>query len=322
MILSASRRTDIPSFYSSWFITRLRVGSVWVRNPLNSCQISEIPLSAENIDCIVFWTKDPAPLLGYLNEIDGMGYKYYFQFTVTPYDKDIEPNVRDKKEIMLTFKELAERLGKERMVLRYDPILFTTTDRYNLDYHVRAFTQMCEQLHEHTERVILSFFDRYRKIAGNIKASGMRELDINEMFAIGAAFSEIAGKYGLGLETCAERVDLRQFGIAPARCIDGDLIERIIGYRISNKDVRDGNREHCGCMKCIDIGQYDTCIHGCLYCYANIAKDRAIENHRQHDPASPLLLGTLDETEIVKPRNEKDTKSFKVSDEQLKLRLD
>jgi hypothetical protein len=322
MILSASRRTDIPAFYSQWFMNRLRAGSVLVRNPLNIHQISQIPLLPTNIDCIVFWTKDPLPMLGFLDELDSLGYKYYFQFTVTPYGKDIEPNVRHKKEIMQTFKELSERLGKERVILRFDPIFFTSTDRYNLAYHTKAFGQMCEQLHEHTERVVLSFLDGYRKIAGNVKAIGMREPDIGEMMAVGAAFSEIAGQYGLGLETCAERVDLSQFGINHSKCIDGDLIERIIGHSISNKGTKDGNREHCGCMKGIDIGQYDTCIHGCRYCYANVNKERAVENHRQHSPESPLLIGSLGAAETVKPRNEKDTKSFKGTDEQFKLKLE
>jgi hypothetical protein len=150
----------------------------------------------------------------------------------------------------------------------------------------------------------------------------MREPSNSEMLAIGAAFSELAGKYGLALETCAERVDLSQFGINHAKCIDGDLIERIIGHGISNKGTRDGNREHCGCMKSIDIGQYDTCLHGCMYCYANVNKERAVENHRQHSPESPLLIGNLGAAETVKPRSEKETKSFIVHDEQLRLKLE
>jgi hypothetical protein len=179
-----------------------------------------------------------------------------------------------------------------------------------------AFEKLCDELHMFTDRIVISFLDSYRKIAKNIKALGIKELNREDMMTIAERFSDIAKQYGLRIETCAEQIDLKQFGIRHSRCIDGELIEKIVGCKISSKDIRDDNRENCGCMKCIDIGQYDTCIHNCLYCYANITKYKAIENHKTHLPMSPLMSGEFDITK-VKIRNEKDMRSFKILQEQL-----
>jgi hypothetical protein len=310
MILSVSRRTDIPAFYGGWLINRLRQGYAYVRNPLNYAQVSRVALSAGNVDCIVFWTKDAGNFMRYLDEIDGIGYAYYFQFTVTPYGDDIEPSVRPKAEVIETFKRLSERIGRERVVFRYDPVLLT--GKYDIDYHVESFRRICGALHRHTERAVISFMDGYKKISKNMNALGVKEITADDMLTIAGRFAETASSFGLRLETCAEHIDLSKFGIGHASCIDGDLIERIIGCPIKGKHIKDANREHCGCMKSIDIGQYDSCIHGCLYCYANINKERAAHNFNSHDPASPILLGEADEAE-VKPRSEKDTRSLKIN---------
>jgi len=312
MILSASRRTDIPSFYAPWFMHRLRAGFVRVRNPMNASQVSEVPLTPRNVDCIVFWTKDPLPLMAYLDEIDGMGYPYYFQFTVTPYGKDIEGNVRDKAEIFRTLHALSERIGKMRVVPRYDPVLLT--DRgpcpYTVDFHVRAFRKFCEAAEGCAEKAVVSFFDDYRKFAANVKTTGMRAPTENEMHTLAEGFAAIALQHGLGLETCAEAADLAKFGIGHAKCIDGDLIERILGGPIAGKGTKDGNRAHCGCMKSVDVGQYDTCVRQCLYCYANAGRRKALENFKNHSPESALLAG--ESAAMVRQRSEKDTRSLKI----------
>lgn len=315
MILSVSRRTDIPAFYAEWFINRLKDKFAHVRNPMNCHQISEIPLTPDNVDCIVFWTKDPEPLLRYLDDIDAMGYKYYFQFTITPYGKSIEPNVRDKKEIIQTFKKLSDKIGKDKVILRYDPI-FITDKKYNVEYHTKMFQRLCDQLYQHTNRVVISFLDGYSKICKNIQAMGIKAPEEQEMRDLASHFAETAKPYGLKIETCAEKIDLKELGIDHSHCIDGALIEKIIGYKITRtnkdgKELRDGERADCGCMKCIDIGQYNTCVHGCLYCYANINKDDAKKNHQQHSPNSPLLLGTKGDKDTVIPRKEKDTNSLR-----------
>lgn len=307
MILSVSRRTDIPAFYSDWFINKLRSGSVCVRNPFNKNLVSKIPLSPDNVDCIVFWTKDPLPLMKYLKEIDDMGYRYYFQFTITPYKKDIERNLRDKKEIIETFKELSLKIGKERTILRYDPILIT--DKYTEEYHYIAFDRLCSQLCNYTKKIIFSFYDDYRKSSTNLKNEHIIELSQSDMQRIGKKFAEIAVSYGLQLETCAEKIDLHQYSIKHASCIDGKGIEEIFNIKLDNSDTKDGNRELCGCMKSIDIGEYDTCIHDCLYCYANVNKNVALNNYSDNIVSSQLMFGDISSKDTVKERKTADTKS-------------
>src|SRR5512143_1704999 len=161
MIISASRRTDIPAFYSEWFMKRIEEGHVMVRNPMNARQVSRISLEPELVDCIVFWTKDPSRMIGKLDVLDQKKYSYYFQFSLTPYGKDIEPSVPEKKKVVSAFIELSERIGKERVVWRYDPILLT--DSINRDYHFRSFEHLAKALAGHTGKCIISFADFYKK---------------------------------------------------------------------------------------------------------------------------------------------------------------
>jgi len=309
MILSVSRRTDIPAFYSEWFLNRVRDKYVYVRNPFNPNQISNVNISPDVVDCIVFWSKNPAPLMKHLDELNEMNYKYYFQFTITPYSNDLEVNLGDKEKIVNTFIKLSEKIGKEKVILRYDPILIT--DKYNYNFHFEALEKICEKLNVYTEKIIISFLDDYKKVSRNMKGINLKEMD---MRYIAENFAKIAEKFNVPIETCAEGIELKEYGIKHAKCIDGDLIERIIGCKIMNKDKRDGNREYCGCMKCIDIGEYDTCIHNCLYCYANVNKKVALNNYKLHDPKSPILSGEYDESQV---KERKDIKSFK--DNQISL---
>lgn len=315
MILSVSRRTDIPAFYSEWFINRIKDGFVYVRNPFNYNQISKINISPENVDCIVFWSKNPKSIIEKLHILDDLNYKYYFQFTITPYNKDLEKNMANKKEIINTFIELSKLIGKNKVILRYDPILISK--KYDIDYHIKAFDKLCASLHNYTERVIFSFLDDYNKVKRNMRDINIREITEDDMKRIAYKFKKITDQYGLSIETCAEEIDLKEEGINHGKCIDGDLIESIIGNKIKNKNKLDGNRQYCGCMKCIDIGQYDSCIHNCLYCYANVNKDKAIRNYYQHDPNQPILFGDYDK-ENVKER--KDVQSYKIiKNEQISL---
>lgn len=316
MILSVSRRTDIPAFYSEWFINRIREGIVYVRNPFNYNQISSVPLTSDNVDCIVFWTKNASNIMKYLDELDNRGFKYYFQYTITPYNTDIEPVANKKKDIIENFIEISKRLGKHRVILRYDPILITT--KYNEEYHYIAFEKLCRQLSNYTERVVFSFLDDYKKIGKNMKKLDVNDISIDKMRIISEKLVNIANKYNLELETCAEKLDLDDLGIKHSSCIDGKLIEKIIESDISfnkkHKFILDNNREACGCIKCIDIGEYDTCIHGCTYCYANLNKDRAVEKFKNHNKLSPIICGEY-KNATVKQRNEKDIKSFKINNE-------
>ncbi len=308
MILSVSRRTDIPAFYTEWFMERLRQKYVLVRNPFNIHSISRIPLSPENVDAIVFWTKNSKPIHKYLDEIDKLGYKYYFQYTITPYKNDLEEEVQDKKEIVETFKKLSEKIGSEKVVLRYDPVIITSS--YSIEYHIKAFEKLCRHLKGYTHKVIISFIDYYNNTYKNIKSHNVYNISHIDMEIIAENFSSIAKDNGLIIESCAEQIDLERFGINHGKCIDNELIEKITGYKLSVG--RDNQRNACGCIKCIDIGEYNTCMHKCLYCYANINKEAAFKNNKLHDKKSPLLIGYVDEIkDKITDRNIKDTKSYK-----------
>jgi len=304
MILSVSRRTDIPAFYSEWFINRIKEGFVYVRNPFNAKQISRVKITPDVVDCIVFWSKDPLPLIRHLEALDK--YSYYFQFTITPYDRDIEVNLRNKKEIIDTFIELSKLIGKDRIILRYDPILLS--DRYTLDFHMRSFERLCERIATYTERVVISFLDDYKKVGRNLRHINLKRIDNEDIQKIGEQFSKTAEEFNLEIGTCAEPWDLSAYGIKHGRCIDSELIERISGNKLKNLK-KDGNRSACLCHECIDIGQYDSCIHGCLYCYANVNKELAIRNNLSHQPLSPILFGSYDEATV---KNRKGIKTFRV----------
>lgn len=308
MILSVSRRTDIPAFYAEWFMERLRQKYVLVRNPFNAHSISRIPLSPENVDTIVFWTKNSKPIHKYLDEIDELGYKYYFQYTITSFKKDMEENLPDKKEIIKSFQTLSEKIGSEKVILRYDPVIITSS--YSIEYHIKAFEKLCSHLKGYTHKVIISFIDYYNNTYKNIKNHNVYNISNSDMYIIAENFSSIAKDNGLIIESCAEQIDLGRFGINHGKCIDDELIEKITGYKISAG--KDNQRNACGCIKCIDIGEYNTCMHKCLYCYANINKDAAFKNYKLHDKNSPLLIGHVDEIkDKITDRNIKDTKSYK-----------
>ena len=296
MIISASRRTDIPALYSEWFMNRLRAGEVLVRNPMNSKQITTVPLSPQNVDCIVFWTKDPRNLFAYLNEIDGMGYTYYFTITITPYDKTIERNVDDKTEILESFKELSERIGRKKVIWRYDPILFS--DSIDTQYHLKWFEYLSKELQHFTDKCVISFLDDYKKIRKNMNDLNIINPDFKRINSIAQRFGEIANTYSLKLATCAHDFDFKHFGIERNKCIDDNLIEELIGRKIqSKKDPF--QREDCGCIESKDIGTYNTCTNDCQYCYANSNKALSCNNHNRYDPLSPLLCDRLNGAEII-----------------------
>ena len=308
MILSVSRRTDIPAFYAEWFMERLRQKYVLVRNPFNAHNISRIPLSPENVDAIVFWTKNSKPIHRYLDEIDELGYKYYFQYTITPYRNDLEEKVQDKKEIVETFQTLSKKIGSEKVILRYDPVILN--ENYTIDFHKKAFTRLCDLLAPYTKKIVFSFLDDYKKISKNIKQLNIKEISAEEMCIMAEYFADTAKKYNLKIESCAEKIDLEKYNINHGKCIDDELIEKITGAKI--KAPKDNQREACGCIKCIDIGEYNSCIHNCLYCYANVNKDSAYKNYKLHNPLSPLLIGNIDyKKDKIVERNKFDIKSYK-----------
>ncbi len=309
MIISASRRTDIPNYYSDWFCRRLKEGFLYVRNPMNLHQISRINLSPEAVDCIVFWTKNPEPMMERLEELKD--YHYYFQFTLTGYGRDIEPNVPHKKEKMLpTFKRLSERLGNKRVIWRYDPIIFTNT--YTKEYHVKAFKQIAEALNGYTRKCVISFVDVYAKNLKNMNALHTYELKEEELKSFARQLSEIAHGNGMEIAACAEVMDLSDCGIGRNCCIDKNLIEEIIGGKI--KAGKDKNqREACGCIESVEIGCYDTCQNGCKYCYANRGQGAVDRNCLQYDVDSPLLCQKVLQGDRVTERKARSLREWQLS---------
>ncbi len=291
MILSASRRTDLPGYYSEWFFNRLKEGYALYRNPMNHAQVCRVDLSVENIDGIVFWTKDPDPMMDQLEQLDRMGYSYYFQFTLTPYGKEIEPNLRDKSDILATFRQLSDRLGKHRVLWRYDPIILNET--YTMDYHRQQFAYLCRELDGYTEICTISFVDLYSKLSKRVKEHVVMEIAAEEMHRMASELVQLAKPYHIELRACCETINLSVDGIKPAACIDKEVMERVCGHSITvKKDKR--QRIGCGCIQSVDIGAYNTCRNGCVYCYANHSEASIIKNCERHDPKSPILIGSID----------------------------
>lgn len=298
MILSVSRRTDIPAFYAEWFFQRIREGFLYVRNPMNPRQVSRIGLSPEVVDCIIFWSKNPAPMLERLDEL--REYPFYFQFTLTGYGRDIEPGLPDKrKEVIGTFQKLSEKVGKERVVWRYDPIL--VNDRYTMEYHWKAFEEIAGCLKGYTEKVVISFVDFYAKTLRNTKDLYIKSLSREEMREIAEGMAQIAKSCGLVIETCAEQINLQDVGIRHGSCIDKKRIEKIAGCSLSVEKDKN-QREACGCCESIDVGAYNTCRNGCRYCYANYHEEQVRKCIACYDVNSPLLCGRIEPKERVTER--------------------
>ena len=284
MIISASRRTDIPAFYSDWFFKRIKEGFVLVRNPRQFRQVSRVLLTPDIVDLIVFWTKNPTPMIKRLDEL--RDYMYYFQFTITPYGKDVEPNVPVKNpDILATFKEVSKIAGSDRVIWRYDPILLN--EKYTASYHIRAFAKMAKELNRYTDKVIISFvITSYRGLKGNAKTLSLSDFPDKMKRELAASLASIAHEHGLTIDICAEKMDLQEFGIGKACCVDDRLLTKNI-----KKDKN--QRQECGCVSSIDIGMYNSCLNGCLYCYANYSKGQVPGNNAKHNPSSPLLFSEV-----------------------------
>ncbi|WP_177566377.1 DUF1848 domain-containing protein [uncultured Phascolarctobacterium sp.] len=288
MIIGASRRTDIPAYYFDWLLERLKEQFVLVRNPMNQRQVSRVSLKPELVDGIVFWSKNPEPVLKKLKQLDG--YVYYFQFTLNAYDTDIEAALPSLQQRLDTFGRLAEAVGTERVLWRYDPILLNS--RYDLAYHKEAFAHLAERLAGSTEKCIISFLDCYPKINKRLAASQIRPPSAAEQRELAGQFAVTAQKYALKLATCAESIELADLGISHASCVDAALLARLGSGRLTA--AKDKNqRSECGCVESIDIGAYDTCLHGCSYCYANHSMPGIVKKHALFNVHAPLLCSSL-----------------------------
>ena len=301
MILSVSRRTDIPNYYSDWFINRIKEGFLYVRNPMNPHQISKIDLSPNVVDCIVFWTKNPKNMIERLEELKD--YQYYFQFTLTGYGKDMEPNIPDKRsELISTFQSLSQKIGREKVIWRYDPILLS--NRYTQEYHLIAFEEIAANLSGFAKKVVISFMDFYTKTNRNTIGLGIEKVTDNSMYELAGKMAEIAHRYHFEIESCTEEIDLQDLGIKKGSCIDKELIEEILQCKL--KVGKDKNqRKECSCVESVEVGTYNTCLNGCKYCYANYNNEKVNEGVKLYDAHSPLLCGIVGEKDKITDRKVK-----------------
>jgi len=314
MIISASRRTDIPAFYSKWLIQRIKEGYLLSVNPMNRKQVSKISLDPSLVDCIVFWTKNPAPLIKNLTHLKN--YQYYFQYTITPYTSLIEKNVPTVEQSISTFKRLAEIIGSEKIIWRYDPIFIS--DKFDISFHSTKFNQIAAQLKGYTNKCIISFIDLYKKCERNMSGIQFSAPNKEQILMIASMISNIAKSNNIIVETCAEEIDLSIFEINHGKCIDDILISKILGCDESIEKDRN-QREECGCVSSIDIGTYNSCPHHCLYCYANYKIEEAKLNYKKHDYMSEILNGKLVGDEKITERKVKKIFKTKNTPKQLNL---
>jgi hypothetical protein len=286
MIICASRRTDIPAFHAEWLMNRLRAGYVLVRNPVAKNVVYRIGLTPRDVDCIVFITKNPAPMLPFMDEIMGMGLKCLFQVTVTPYGKDIEPNVPDKKNVVESVRRLAEQVGRDRVLWRYDPVLFG--DDLGLAYHRERFTALCEELEGSVVRCAFSYLDLYPKLGPLVSSGRLRQATRGEKVGFASMAGPVAAAHGIRLTSCCTPEDLSGYGVERAGCLDANTLG---GLGIPYEPELSTIRHDCLCVRSVDIGAYDTCRHDCIYCYANsVSTGRA---NRIYDDRAEMLCGTL-----------------------------
>ena len=285
MIISASRRTDIPTYYSEWFFNRLKDGFVYVRNPMNIHQISKIPLSPDVVDGIVFWTKNPTPMLNRLDELNQ--YIYYFQFTLNSYSVDVEPNIPSKNNIVIpTFQKLSQKIGKDKVVWRYDPIFID--DKYTVKYHLEQFEGISAALQGYTKNCVISFLDLYQKVKRNFPEVKMVSKEQRKY--LGQRMTRIATEHKMILRPCGEGTELAAFGADCNGCMTQQIYENAIHMSL-DMPKKQSLRKECACYLGNDIGAYNSCPHMCKYCYANYDEKSVRLNRINHNPKSAFLIG-------------------------------
>lgn len=297
-IISASRRTDIPYFFPEWFMERIRAGYFHRLNPFNTRQTKLVSLKPDDVDAVVFWTKNPQPLRKFLPELDSRGYRYYFQFTLNPYDSRFEPNQPPLDERIDIFRRLSSQIGASRIVWRYDPIILSNVTPP--EFHAENIDRIAVALYGFTGRLMFSFLDFYPKLKGRIRAlQQIHGITIHDTFCdeygqeldeLARSVGRIAARNGMKVFSCAEERDFSDMGIQHGSCIDGNLVAPFSGSppRFS-RDRR--QRRACGCVESIDMGMYDTCRFGCVYCYATRSKKCVESTLAKHGPGSASIIG-------------------------------
>lgn len=310
MIINTGGRTDTVQYYSKWLLNRFREGFVYSRNPFYPNKVTRYELTPDKVDCVVFCSKNYEPILENLKEITDK-FNTYFHYTITAYDKDIEPNVPAIDKSIETLLKLESITGKNRIAWRYDPVLLV--GKYTIDYHLETFESMSKALSGHIDRCIFSFVEMYKKLSVNMPE--LKAISENDKIILARGLGEIAQKYNIYLQTCATSDDYERFGIHSSGCMTLDILGKANGVKFK-KLKHNGMRKNCNCIETRDIGWYDTCPNGCKYCYANSTPQKALENFKLHNPSSPILLGEINETDTIQQGHQK---SFLDTDQNLKL---
>ena len=293
MILNVSGRTDIVAFYSKWFIKRYQEGYVDVRNPFYPKLVSRIYF--KDVDLIVFCTKNPKPIIPFLKYIKQ---PIIFHVTITPYKKDIEPCVPSKKEVINLVKEISKIIPKEYLYIRYDPVFLS--NKYNLDYHIKAFDRLCTLLDGYVSKIIISFLDNYKNVQNNLRYLQVKNFSDEDYKKLGLNFSRIAKEHHIIVQTCGEKKALVEYGFIKDECLSRSLAYKLTGKNFPRWQAR--NNKNCNCANMVDIGSYNSCLHLCKYCYANYDESSIKANVSQHDVNSSLLIGNLNNDDIIKIR--------------------
>ena len=293
MILNTGSRTDIPAYYSTWFMNRIRAGFVMARNPYYPKQVYRFDLDPDTVDIMSFCTKNPAPMLEHLDELKDFRQLWYV--TLTPYAKDIEPNVPDKHEVIRSVQKLSEKLGRDHVIWRYDPVFLS--ERYSKEYHKRAFKTIASELHGYVTRVVISYIDLYEKTKKNFPE--VNEVSWEDQCELTKYFADIAREYGMKVYMCLEDQRLSAFGVDMNGCMNRQLLEEALNIKLTVPKTPTA-RAGCDCLLGNDIGAYNTCAHFCRYCYANYDRRLVMDNMKKHDPNSPLLIGDLEEGDTIR----------------------
>ena len=284
MIINTGMRTDIPAFYSIWLLNRIKEGFVYVRNPYYKKQVTKYSLSPDVVDCLAFCTKNPHPLINHLSELDK--YKQFWFVTITPYGKDIEPKVPNKKQVIEDFKKLSNHIGADSVAIRYDPIFIN--NKFDVNMHIKCFEKLLSNLKGYTHDCTISFLDLYEKVKRN--APDLIPPTEEEQREIAKAFAKIGEKNNIMIHACCEKKFLEEYGIDCKGCISQEIVEKAIHNKL-NVQKKQNQREVCNCVLGNDIGAYNTCGHLCKYCYANANSELVKENMKKHIPTSPFLIG-------------------------------
>jgi hypothetical protein len=292
MILNTGSRTDIPAFFSEWFFNRIREGYVLVRNPYYPQMVTKYLLNPNLVDCINFCTKNPAPSFSRIHELDMFGQFWYV--TITPYGKDIEPRVPAVESVIRSFRQLSEIVGLNRIGWRYDPVFLT--GKYSSEYHIASFEKMAAELSGYTDVCVISFLDLYEKTKRNFPAG--KEVEQKDRITLGKAFCAIGREYGITIKSCAEGMELSSYGVDCSGCLTREVLERAVCRKL-HPGINTSTRRSCSCLLNCDIGVYNTCGHGCVYCYANFNQNTVRKNSELHDSLSPFLIGTWREGDVV-----------------------